>query len=213
MLMTQSLGFVIGQTGVIMLGIFRAEAEVGYYSVAVKLATLTAFVLQAINSMAGPKFSELFHAGKIDELFYVAKKSAKLIFWTTAPVLFALLVLGKPVLGLLFGKEFAIAYGALVLLTLGQFVNSICGSTGIFLNMTGDQNSLAKVVLIAAVINIGLNGLLVVPLGMVGSAIAATISLAFLNIYILVLIKARHGRTIGYIPVAMKLLKWRPHKI
>jgi O-antigen/teichoic acid export membrane protein len=101
MLMTATMAFVIGQTGVIMLGMFRSEAEVGYYAIAVKLGTLTAFILHAVNSMAAPRFSELFHSDKMDELFHVAKKSAKLIFWTTAPILLGLIVLGKPVLKIL----------------------------------------------------------------------------------------------------------------
>ena len=75
MLMTSAMTFLIGQTGVIILGMFRTEAEVGYYAIAVKLATLTTFVLTAINSMAAPKFSELFHSGNMDDLFYVAQKS------------------------------------------------------------------------------------------------------------------------------------------
>jgi O-antigen/teichoic acid export membrane protein len=39
MLMTAAMSFIIGQTGVIMLGMSRSEAEVGYYAIAVKLAT------------------------------------------------------------------------------------------------------------------------------------------------------------------------------
>ena len=60
--------------------------------------------------MAAPKFSELFHYQKIDELFYVAKKSAKLIFWTTSPIIIFLIVMGKPVLSLLYGNDFVAAY-------------------------------------------------------------------------------------------------------
>ena len=119
--------FFIGQTGVLLLGIFRTETEVGYYAIAVKLATLTAFILQAVNSMAGPKFSELYHARKMDELFYVARKSSKLIFGTTIPVLIILFAFGKIVLSLLFGQEFQVAYVALTFLVAGQFVNSISG--------------------------------------------------------------------------------------
>jgi O-antigen/teichoic acid export membrane protein len=133
------MAFVIGQTGVIMLGMFRSEAEVGYYAIAVKLGTLTAFILNAVNSMAAPKFSELFHSEKMDELTYVAKKSAKLIFWTTAPILLGLIILGKSELKIAFGAEFVVAYPALVLLVLGQFVHSISGGPGLFMNMTVNQ--------------------------------------------------------------------------
>jgi len=207
MLMTTTMHFVIGQTGVIMLGMFRADAEVGYYSVAVNLATLTGFVLQAINSMAAPRFSELFHSGKMNDLFHVARKSSKLIFWTTAPILFGLLVLGKPVLWFLFGKEFTIAYMALVFLTIGQFVHSISGSTGIFMNMTGHQKPLSMILMCAAVINIILNLVLIPPLGIIGSAVAGMMSLALWNIYILIFIKMKYGQTIGYLPVDIGFLK------
>jgi O-antigen/teichoic acid export membrane protein len=200
MLMTATMTFVIAQTGVIMLGMFRSEAEVGYYAIAVKLATLTSFVLNAINSMAGPKFSELFHSKKMDELFYVAKRSAKLIFWATAPILLGFVILGKPVLHITFGHEFTVAYPALVLLVLGQFVHSISGATGLFMNMTGNQNVFRNIVFVAAATNIGINLLLIPQYGTYGAAIAAMISLMIWNITTLYYIKMKFGRTIGYFP-------------
>ena len=198
MLMTSTMTFIIGQTGVIMLGMFRSEAEVGYYAIAVKLATLTSFILSAINSMAAPKFSALYHSGKIDELFYVAKKSAKLIFWTTTPILFGFVILGRPALRIVFGQEFVIAYPALVLLVLGQFVNSISGSTGYFMNMTGNQNTFRNIMLVAALANISLNLLLIPEFGIYGSAIAAMVSLIFWNISTLIFIKTKYGKTTGF---------------
>lgn len=201
MLMTSAMTFVIGQTGVLILGVLRPEVEVGYYSVAVRLATLTSFVLFAINTIAAPKFSELFHAGKMDELFYVAKKSTKLIFWTTTPILLVLVLFGKSLIGLLFGSDFIVAYGAMVLLVLGQFVNSIAGSTGYFMNMTGGQKIFRNIITAAAGINIALNLLLIPIWGINGAALAGMSSLVFWNVYVLIYIKVKHGRTIGYIPL------------
>lgn len=201
MLMTATMMFLIAQTGVLILGMFRTEAEVGYYAIAVKLATLTAFVLQAVNSIAGPKFSELFYSNKLDELFHVAKKSAKLIFFTSSPILIGLIVLGKPILSMVFGREFSIAYPALVLLVIGQFINSISGSSGIFMNMTGNQNVFRNIMIIAAGLNIGLNLLLIPHFGMNGTAIAAMISLCIWNITTLTYIKIKFGKTTGYFPI------------
>jgi len=203
MLMTATMTFVIGQTGVILLGIFRPETEVGYYSIAVRLSTLTAFILHAIGSMAGPKFSELYHLGKMEELFYVARKSAKLIFWTTVPILAALILLGKQILLLLYGADFTVVYWAMVLLVMGQFVNSISGSTGLFMNMTGNQNMFRNFVLIAAVLNVGLNILLIPTYGFYGAAIAGMISIMSWNIFTLCYIKIKFGKTIGYFPLLM----------
>ncbi|WP_459938082.1 flippase [Desulfonatronum parangueonense] len=204
MLMAATMTFIIGETGVLMIGIFRPEAEVGYYSIAVKLATLSSFVLTAINSMAAPKFSELFHSNRIEELFAIAKKSSKLIFWTTTPILLFFIFLGKPVLQTIFGEPFSAAYPALVLLILGQFVNSISGATGYFMNMTGHQKVFRNIVFIAAMLNIGLNILLTPTYGLYGAAIAAMVSTMTWNIVTLVYIKSRFGKTTGYFPLCTR---------
>lgn len=200
MLMTATMTFIIGQTGVIMLGIFRPEIEVGYYAVAVRLATLTTFILNAVNSMAGPKFSELYNAGKVDELFHVAKKSAKLIFYTTFPILLSLIFFGKPVIMLLYGEDFKVVYGAMVLLIMGQFINSISGATALFMNMTNNQIIFRNFVFIAALLNLFLNILLTPLYGLYGAAAAGMVSLTTWNVTTLYYIKRKYGKTIGYFP-------------
>jgi O-antigen/teichoic acid export membrane protein len=151
--------------------------------------------------MVAPKFSELFHAGKIADLFYVAKRSAKLIFWTTVPILLGLLVLGKSLLVSVFGPEFALAYPSLVCLVLGQAVNSISGSTGHFMNMTGHQSNLRNIMMIAAVNNVVLNLILIPFVGIFGAALAAMASVSLWNVWTLIFIKRKYGETTGYFPV------------
>lgn len=201
MLLSATMTLVIAQTGVIILGMYRTEAEVGFFFVAIKLSTLTILVLSAINSMAAPKFSELFHTGQTDEVFRVAKKSTKLIFWSTAPILLALVLLGKPLLKFAFGPEFAAAYIPLILLVGGQFVNSISGSTGIFMNMTGHQTAFRNIMLASAVLNLTLNLALIPRYGSVGAALAAAITVSSWNACTLLFIRLRYGRTIGYFPL------------
>jgi O-antigen/teichoic acid export membrane protein len=200
MLMATAMTFVISQTGVIMLGMYRTEAEVGYYAGAVKLAGLTAFVLTAINSTAAAKFSQLFHTGQITEVLRVAQKSARLIFWVTTPILLALIVAGKPILLVLFGSEFTVAYFAMVFLVLGQFVNSISGSTGMFLNMTGRQKVYRNLMAGSALLNVGMNAVLIPRFGIEGAAFSAMVTLSGWNVYALLYIKAQFGETIGYFP-------------
>lgn len=200
MFISASMMFVIANTGVIILGIYRSEEEVGYYSAAVKLATLTTFILNSINSMAAPKFAELFHTHRIDELLHVAKKSSKLIFWSTLPILLTLVCLGIPILSLLYGRAFVLAYPAVVLLATGEFVNSVSGSTGFFMNMTGHEKVLRNIVIRSCAINIFLNIASVPSLGFLGSALAAAVSISHWNVAVLLYIKRKYGRTIAYLP-------------
>jgi len=199
MLMAASMNIVISQTGVIILGVYRPAAEVGYYAVAVKLATLTTFVLAAINTMSAPTFSELHHQGKTDELLRIARKSTRLIFWTTAPILAGLLLFGKPALRL-FRPEFVSAYPAMCILITGQFINAISGSTGYFMNMTGHHCALRNIITAAAVINVTMNLVLTPHFGVIGAASAACASVIFWNLAVILFIKHKFGRSIGYIP-------------
>ena len=201
MLMTTSMYFIIGKSGMIILGMYRPEAEVGYYSIATTLASLTVFALQAVNSMSAAKFSELHHSNKIDELFHVARKSAKLIFWATLPILLCFVIFGKSIITLFYGQAFSVAYPALFLLALGQFVDSISGSSGMFMNMTGHQIALRNIMASAAVINVILSLLLIPSYGMIGAAFACMISVSSWNIFTLIFIKRKYGRTTGYLPL------------
>jgi O-antigen/teichoic acid export membrane protein len=125
MFLTASMNFIIAQSGIIIIGVYGTAAEVGYYSIAVKLATLTSFVLMAINSIVAPRFSELFHTDRIAELYIVAKRSTQLIIITTVPILLVLFLFGRQILSVLYGKEFVAAYIALIILVFGQFIHSI----------------------------------------------------------------------------------------
>lgn len=199
MLLSSTMTFLIGQTGVLIIGIFKPEAEVGYYSISVRLATLTAFFLSSVNSIAAPKFSELFHNNKMDDLFRIAQKSAQLIFWSSLPILLILAVFGKFILSILYGNDFKIAYFPMLILIFGQFVNAISGSTGVFMNMTGNQIILRNIMVIAAIINLLGNIILTPKLGMYGAALSATFSITFWNIYILLYIRNRYSKNITFL--------------
>jgi O-antigen/teichoic acid export membrane protein len=199
MLMAASMQFFLAQTGLLILGMYRPTSEVGYYAIAVKLATLTTFVLQSINSMAAPKYSELFHTGRIEELVYIAKKSTRYIFWATTPILLTLVTLGPFFLSL-FGKGFSTAYLPMLILILGQFVNSISGSTAYFLNMTGHQKAFKNIITVSSILSLVLNFLLIPNFGLYGAAIAGALSHALWNAWTLFYIKVKFGDTIGYFP-------------
>lgn len=200
MLLTSTMTYITGQSGVIILIIFRSETEVGFYSVAVKLATATSLILASVNSVIAPKLSELFHTEKIEELFYIAQKSTKLIFFLSLPILMFLLIGGRYILSTFFGTDFVIAYPALAVLLFGQFINSSSGSTMLFMNMTDRQVLMRNIIFISAILQIGLNFILIPQMGMLGAAIAATFTLAFWNLTTIIYLKITYGKTTGYLP-------------
>jgi|SaaInlLV_10m_DNA_2_1039722.scaffolds.fasta_scaffold00838_12 O-antigen/teichoic acid export membrane protein len=194
MFLISGMHLVMSQTDIIMIGMYMSEKDVGLYAIAMKLALLTSFVLNAVNSVVSPKFSQYYHANDMETLKKTAKDSSKLIFYTTFPILIFLIIFGKYILGI-FGEEFEKAYLVLVILIIGQMVNSFSGSVGYFLNMTGNQAIYQKVILVGLFINIILNVLLIPLYGLIGAAIATSISLALWNLLALLSMKQKFNFT------------------
>ncbi|GAB4390506.1 MAG: oligosaccharide flippase family protein [Thermodesulfovibrionales bacterium] len=199
MFFASSMYLVMHWTDILMLGAMRPESEVGVYNVAVKVATVTSITLFAVNSIAAPKFAESYGKGDTEGLRGTVAASTGLIFWTSLPILIVLVAFPSFVMGI-FGDEFRAGRGALLLLVGGQFVNAISGSVGFLLNMTGRQRALQNILLAAAVINIGLNALLIPSYGMNGAALASMVSMAFWNLAAVAYIKARYDILTLYFP-------------
>ena len=192
MLMTGALFMVMGWTDTIMLGMWRTDAEVGVYNVAVRLAMVTSFSLMAVNSIAAPKFAEFWGRHDMEGLKRIAQQSTRLIFWTSTPVLILYLLFPSFFMGI-FGEEFGQGGLALVILSIGQFVNAASGSVGYILQMTGKQNVLNNVVLCASFVNIVLNYILIPELGIYGAAVASCVAMVIFNLLPLFIIKKEYG--------------------
>lgn len=181
LMLTASMSLVITTTDYFMLSHFYSQVEIGLYDIVVKVSILTAIILVAVNAIATPKFAEFSKHKDLKSLRIIVSQSSKLIFWGSSPVLIITLLFPKTVLSF-FGEEFVVASNALIFLSLGQFVNSICGSVGNLLKMTNHQILFQNIVIAAAIINIILNLCLIPNYGINGAAFASFISISFLNL-------------------------------
>lgn len=199
MLLTSSFGLLMSWTDVIMLGIMKSEVEVGIYSVVLKLATLTNITLIAINSIAAPKFSELYSQNDMKNLKKLVQNSTKIMFYSTLPIILILIIFPNLILSM-FGEEFVVATTALWILIFGQFINVISGSVGNLLKMTGNEKIFQYIIFVSLVINIILNYYLISEMGINGAAIATSISLVFWNVLSIIYVKIKLDILTLYIP-------------
>ena len=180
MMFTSSMSYLLQWSGIFILGIFVSKGEVGIYSVAVRISYITTMTLFAIESIAAPKFSELYANKKMDDFKKIIHQSTKLIFWASTPILILFLLFPSFFLGL-FGEEYIIGKTVLILLVISQFITSCSGSVGYILQMTGKQKTFQHIIFSSAIINILLNFILVPVYGITGAAISSLISLIFRN--------------------------------
>ena len=166
---------------IMMLANFTNYELVAYYGSAVKLTMIIALVLASVNSVITPQIAELFASEKMETLRDSIKKGTRLIFIITFPMILILGVVPSFILGF-FGENYISAKNALWILLAGQAINSLCGSVGVYLNMTGKQRPFQRILVSALILNIVLNYFLIPEFGMSGAAIATSTSMILWNI-------------------------------
>lgn len=181
MMLSGSLLLLSGWINTIILGMYAPETEVGIFTVALKIATFTSFVLMSVNSVTGPRFATAFHKNDFKELSLHAHKAARLNFYASLPV-FILILVFKDVILKIFGEEFLAGSTILLMLLCGQAINSFSGAVGTFMNMTGNEKVFQRIVLFSTIINLILCMILIPSMGMMGSAIACSVYMILWNI-------------------------------
>lgn len=173
--------FMLQSIDIILLGRFEVYDKVAYYSVAVKLATITTLSLISVNIVIAPKIAELHTVKDLNNLQLTLTKSSRIIFGLNLLSVVILILLSNFILTL-FGDEYVEAKNALIILLIAQLISSLCGSVGVYMNMTGKQLILQRFLLVALFLNIVLNWLLIPKYSLVGAAYATSISIMFWNV-------------------------------
>ena len=176
-----ALLFLMKRIDSIMLGMLTDTTQVALFGAASRISDLARFGLTAVNMIAAPMISGLYHSSKHDELQRVVRLSAQAIFVITL-VLSLGLSLGGPLLLSFFGSNFQLAFVPLLILMIGQAVSALSGSVGFLMSLTGHHNQAALFVIGVLVLNVGLNFLLIPRFGMNGAAVATSASFIIWNL-------------------------------
>jgi O-antigen/teichoic acid export membrane protein len=172
------------QMDLIIIGFFLDSNQIGVYAAAKKITMLISFGMIAVNLMAAPMISELWHQRRKSELQRMLTISAWGVFAFTMFLGIVMIIFGKQVLSL-FGLEFTAAYCPLVILTIGRILLSFGGAVGLIMYMTGHQNQACIIMILSLPLNIALSMFLIPKFGINGAAISMSISLVTWNLLML----------------------------
>ncbi len=199
MMITAASALLLSNISVIMCEIFLSSNDVGLFSVSWKIAAVVPLIMLAFNSMSGPKFADLFWNKKYEQLQQTIRKSTIFVFITS--LFFALLIIlfSDFLLGM-FGKDFIATKDVLLLLIISQMIYCSFSANGIFLNMVGEQQLFAKIILSSLLINIFLNIFLIPTFGIIGAAISNVITSFILNVLSAYIIKNKFNFKTYYYP-------------
>jgi O-antigen/teichoic acid export membrane protein len=175
------------QTALFALGAARPADDVAIYGAAARLAAVLAVPLLIVDAVVAPMLADLYARGRRAELEQTLRASATIAMALTLVGAATLVLLGAPILGLVFGDVYREGVGVLVVLTVAQSFVVFSGSSETALFMTGHQRALMVVSIVGAVLAIpayfvaanlgGLLGVALVSAGWVGWQNGATMLL------------------------------------
>ncbi|MTV16161.1 MULTISPECIES: polysaccharide biosynthesis C-terminal domain-containing protein [Bradyrhizobium] len=167
-------------------------ATAGVYFAASRLANIFAMLSAALYTFGARRLPSLYFSKNHDELEHTLKLMAEV---TALCVLSGLVIVwvGAPHLLGLFGPHFAAQQWVLIVLAIGTAFQAAGGPSSAVLQLTGHERDYVPVV--AANVALRLLGFVVlIPwLGVLGAAIAATVSLVVATIALNVLCRRRTG--------------------
>ena len=180
MLLSSSLFLLMGWIDSIMLGIFKNAEDVGTYYILFKTTMLINIALAAVNTIAAPKYVEFYSKGDRNGLIKIVQRSTIMVTILGFLIFSFLLLFSKEIFEIFKIKK-AKSMSVFLILSIGQFIGAIFGSSCYTLQMIGFQSYHQIIMFIGVFVNFILDYLLIPNYGTVGAAFASMISIISWN--------------------------------
>lgn len=193
---------VVTYTDSMIILLFRNTGEVGLYQVALPLAYVLMYFINALNSVTYPLFTRLNTEKNKEKIVQGVNLLYNYIFVGMIPLALIMLSFPEIVIQFLFGAKFLEAANALRILSIATILFSLASfNINLFL-ATGHAKTIALFAALTAMLNVILNFIFIPFYGFVGASLTTLISFTFLLFATLFKVK----RT--YPGVSLPLLKW-----
>ncbi|AEN05338.1 polysaccharide biosynthesis protein [halophilic archaeon DL31] len=205
-------GFVYRSVDIFLILYFLDSSAVGVYGVAYAAVGFMRMLSTAVNFLGAPVASELEHGKGVEDVMRVFRPVARWLVIGSACAFVPLGVFSTEFVSLIYGSEYAAGGIALTVLALGYGVQNVLSVNGPILQSLGRSRLLAFNSVLAAVVNLGLNILLIPMFGIVGAAVATGVSfvlrdgLAAIEIRYLLETTPIRGNVFGPALVALSVL-------
>lgn len=188
---------LLAYTDIVMVGYFRAAADVGQYAVAQKLAGVGGIVATALVAPLLPRFSALLREGRGEEARGMLRLAERFLLLVAVPLTAALVAMPGPLLHIAVGDRYAGAATPVRILALAALLGTAMAPTATKVMGAGR----ARQATVGALIAVGMNALLnlwLIPdwglgLGGTGAAIGTLVSTLAGAVYIRLLLRRVFG--------------------
>ena len=161
---------------ILVIGWLLSQSDVGVYEIAWRVAGVTTLLAGAIGVALLPQTSALDAAEEAARIGRLVSATFVPALLFIVPATFGVLVLAPDILRVVFGAEYATAGLVLVVLVGGKGPEAIQMIVGKTLLGLDHPNLVARATVVTLVSNLVLNVALVAEFGLIGAAVATTLS-------------------------------------
>ncbi|WP_135820852.1 oligosaccharide flippase family protein [Halostella litorea] len=181
MSLSHSSSLLFKRIDIFMLSYLSVSTAVGVYNVSLLLSGTLLLPLAAFSQLFPPVASRLYEKSDINQLEELYSTVTRWSVMLTSAG-FVGLVIYRTELLTIFGSDYTAGAKILVVLAVGQLVNSAAGPADHLLAMTDHRYVLLANQVSMGISNIALNYLLLIEYGPIGAAVATALIFASLNI-------------------------------
>jgi Membrane protein involved in the export of O-antigen and teichoic acid len=184
-----SIGYIYTHIDSLMIGYYLNETEVGFYAISAIFIQGITLIPSAVQRVTSPMIARSYAKKEYDSIRHLLKSVTLKVFVISLIISLFLAIFGKKLIITIFEDVFLPAYLPMLILLIGYTIYSMFMSIGTFYSSIGRVQLSYKIALFSAILSIIMNVLLIPRFGIVGAAMATSISLIVLSITHLFVIK------------------------
>lgn len=182
MALTEGMRVLQGHIATLMLGALATGAAVGLFKVAASTALIAAMPITLLNMIAAPIIARVFARNEIPQLRRLSAQVAGMMFVGVLALSLPLLLIGAPLLALVFGDEYRDSSMPLLVLCIGNLISAAFGAAAAVLNMCGHERRVTRAFALSLLVAVPAAVPLVAWFGEVGAAWANVLALSTWNL-------------------------------
>lgn len=167
---------ILLRTDPVIIKLYLPLSAVALYAIALKISENTVVLTKQFVNVLAPLAAELGGSGDKEKLRFLLVNCVKFAMAPAMMLTVGSVLLGKQALVFWVGSDFAGAYPVLVILMIAVTISIPQMTAANVLVMTGGHKFAAKAAMVSVAINLAASLALVVPLGMIGVALATLLA-------------------------------------
>jgi O-antigen/teichoic acid export membrane protein len=182
---TSAMQVFSGELSILYLGFLSLDEDIAFFRIAVLASGFIVIFMQVADSIVAPYFSRLYQQQRYSEIESLIRKVCIITTALTLPFFLVFLFFGEWLIITFYGTSYKFAYLPLIILSIGQVINSALGPVALLLVMSGQQQLVTRITFLSLLINLLLHMVLIPFYGMIGAAIATSVSLVLWKVSLL----------------------------